>query len=252
MKTIFTPLFVVAAIGLQAQNTVTVSGRVTDFEGRPIDGCVVSLINADFSDAYTVTSDGDGYYSISGVEKGKYAALGAMRPEEYPRPPVVPEEDMRLEYWAWNVIADRDLTINPRYHRLELYGTTAFEIYGGYPGMVIYTRPMSLGKHLSYGRELYADKAVSEAAQVDVSAMPEDIEFEVWADEVPLTIRSVQPVDEWVGGGPQKAYLIYVDHPTTGADRFRIFRLAAFNRAWGGEWGENACFYELPQYKSLN
>ncbi|MDR0732925.1 MAG: hypothetical protein LBF08_02515 [Dysgonamonadaceae bacterium] len=34
-----------------------------------------------------------------------------------------------MEFWAWNVIADTDLTIN---HRLELYGTTIFRIEGGY------------------------------------------------------------------------------------------------------------------------
>jgi hypothetical protein len=240
---------VIAAVSANAQeNTITISGRVTDFDGRPIDRCEVSLGHADFTEAYTAVTDKDGYYSMPNVEKGKYASLCVMRPEEYPRPPMVPEEDMRLEYWAWNIIADRDLTINPRYHRLELYGTTVFKSWGGYPGMIIYTRPMSLGRHISYGEAMYGDKSASEAAQVDISAEPEDISFQVWADDVPLTVRSVQPVDEWVGGGRQKAYLIYVDNPTVRADRFRIFRVAAFNSAQGGEWGENACFYELPDY----
>jgi hypothetical protein len=251
MRTIFTLLFAAAALAGQAQeNTVTISGRVTDFEGRPIDRCEVSLGHADFTDAYTAVTDKDGYYSIPNVVKGRYASLCAMRPDEYPRPPMVPERDMRLEYWAWNIIADRDLTVNPRYHRLELYGTTVFKSWGGYPGVIIYTRPMSLGRHVSYGANMYGDKAASEEAQLDISAEPEDISFEVWADDVPLTVRSVQPVDEWVGGGRQKAYLIYADPPTTKADGFRIFRLAAFNRAHGGEWGENAYFYEIPGYKN--
>lgn len=241
---------VIAAISVSAQEaTITISGRVTDFDGNPIDRSKVSLGNADFTEAYTAITDEEGYYSIPNVVKGRYASIHAMRPEEYPRPPMVAEEDMRLEYWAWNIIADRDIVINPRYHRLELYGTTVFKSHGGYPGVIIYTRPMSLGRYI-YGEVMNSDKPSSEAAHVDISVEPGDISFQVWADDVPLAVRSVQPVNEWVGGGRQKAYLIYADPPKAQADKFRIFRVAAFNSAQGGEWGENAYFYEIPEYKN--
>lgn len=249
MKTILTLFFSLIALTLQAQNTITISGRVTDFEGSPIDSCKVTVLHPDFSTAYGTYSDKGGYYAIPNVKKGKYAAIIAMRPKEYPRPPEVPEQDMRLEYWAWNVIADSDLVINPRYHRLELYGTTVFKEHGGYPSLMIYTRPMSLGRMLTNGEDVYKDKSKLEQPQVDLSAEPEDIEFHVWADDAPLTIRSVQPVDEWVGGGRQKAYLLYVDLPVATSAKYVIFRVAAFNRAYGGEWGENVFFYELPKYQ---
>ena len=40
----------------------------------------------------------------------------------------VSNEDQRLEFWAWDFIADRDTTINIRYHRMEVYGLHAFYI----------------------------------------------------------------------------------------------------------------------------
>ena len=102
-----------------------------------------------------------------------------MRPEEYPRQKAVKPEDMKLEFWAWNVIADRDLTLNLRYDKLELYGTTAFCEYGGRPEMFIYTRPMSVTKVLSY--EDYMDKAVAEK-HTNVTVEPECMEVVVYVD----------------------------------------------------------------------
>lgn len=53
-----------------------------------------------------------------------------MRINEDPRLQQVSHDDMKLEFWAWNVIADHDITLNIRYDKLELYGTTAFLEYG--------------------------------------------------------------------------------------------------------------------------
>jgi protocatechuate 3,4-dioxygenase beta subunit len=97
-----------------SQNTITISGQVTDFDGNAIDSSVVQVLHADFSVAYEAYTDKDGYYSIHNVKKGKYMALYAIRPKEYPRQDAVPDDEKRLEFWAWNVIADTDLIINPR------------------------------------------------------------------------------------------------------------------------------------------
>lgn len=249
MKTIFLSLILILCTNMYAQKTITISGRVTDFEGNPIDSCEVMVLYTDFSKAYSAYSDKDGYYTISNVLQGKYMAIYAIRPGEYPRQLKVAEKDMRLEYWAWNVIADKDLTINPRYHRLELYGTTVFKENGGYPAIMLYTRPMSLGRMLSYGEKLYKDKNKAEKEQVDISAEPDEIEFKVYADDVPVAVRSVQPVEEYVGGRRQIAYLLYVDLPKKKPERYCIFRIEAFNHAYGGEKGENIYFYEIPEYK---
>lgn len=239
----------IAGFSQNQENTITISGRVSDFDDNPISNCKIRVLRSNFTAAYTAFTDKDGLYSIPNVEKGKYMAIYALRPEEYPRELKVAEKDMRLEFWAWNVIADKDLTINPRYNRLELYGTTVFKENGGYPAIMLYTRPMSLGRMLAYGEALYKDKKKAEDEQVDISAEPEDIEFKVWADDEPVTIRSVQPVQEYVGGGRQMAYLLYLDLPKKQTGKYCIFRVEAQNRAYGGEKGENVYFYEYPGYK---
>lgn len=34
---------------------------------------------------------------------------------------LLPESEHRLEFWAWDFIADRDTTLDIRYHRMEAY-----------------------------------------------------------------------------------------------------------------------------------
>ena len=231
------------------EETVTISGRVTDFDGNPIDSSIVRLLHADFQDAYVTYTDHNGYYTLPDVKKGRYAALYVLRPEEYPRQNAVPKEDMRLEFWAWNVIADRNLILDARYHRLELYGTTVFEQIGGYPMLFVYFRPMSLTRYISY-EELFLDKARMEANDTDISALPEYLDVEVYADGEPLEIYSVQPVEEYVGEtGRQLGYLAQVARPSRCPDKpYVVFRVVATNREHG-EKGENIYFYELKNYE---
>ncbi len=233
------------AFSQQGGETITISGRVTDFDGRPIDGSDVTIVSRSFEALYAAVTDSAGFYRIGGVEKGKYTAIMAMRPEEYPRPPRVPEEDMRLEFWGWNVIADRDLAIDIRYHRLELYGFTVFRFDGGYPGMMAYVRPMSLGELLaSESDAVKTDKSVLEK-ELDISVRPEDIEFQIWADGQPLKINSVQQVKEYVGGGTQYGYFIQMERPSGPTDKpYRIFRIEGLDKKYN-ERGESIYFYEI-------
>jgi hypothetical protein len=235
----------------QNESTVTISGQVTDFDGNPIDNSVVILKHKDFSNAYETYSDINGNYILRNVEKGGYVALFAMRPKEYPRENAVPEEDMRLEFWAWNVIADKDLTINPRYQRLELYGFQIFEVYGGAPYLMAYVRPMSLGKYLSYGKDIYLDKGKAEKNS-DISIEPKDIDFKIYAGDERLTIHSIQTLLEYQGESnqPMRAFFLQFDRPKefSGVD-YCIFRIEATHNAFGIEKGENLYFYELKKYK---
>ena len=54
--------------------------------------------------------------------------MGAINMSTYPHTvkPGLAEKDQRLEFWAWNFIADRDTTLNIRYHRMEVYGLRIF------------------------------------------------------------------------------------------------------------------------------
>jgi hypothetical protein len=233
----------------QAINTITISGQVTDFDGNPIDSCAVQLMHEDFSIVSETYSDTSGHYSLKDVEKGKYMALYAIRPKEYPREDLVPAADKRLEFWAWNVIADKDLTINPRYHRLELYGFNVFEVYGGYPALMAYVRPMSAGKYLSYEKEIWLDKRKAEKA-ADISVNPQDIAFKIYADNEPLRIYSVQTVIEYSGENqPYNGYFLQFERPKQRPENYCIFRIEATHNLFGIEKGENIYFYEIKDYK---
>ncbi|MDR2653233.1 MAG: carboxypeptidase-like regulatory domain-containing protein [Prevotellaceae bacterium] len=233
-----------------SQNTITISGQVTDFDGNPIDSCIVLVYHSDFSTAYETYTGKDGYYSIDNVKKGKYMAIAALRLKDYPRANAVPEKDMRLEFWAWNVIADTDLVINPRYHRLELYGTNVFKIEGGYNGMMIYVRPMSLGKLLLHSKEVYLDKSESEK-KTNLSIAPEHFKARIFMDEQELHINSIQPVKEFVGSDnlSMTGYIIQVDLPKTKPEKpYCVFRIEAENTEYN-EKGENLYFYEIKNYE---
>ena len=230
--------------------TITISGRVTDFDGHPVDGSAVLLLNSDFSPAYKTLSDADGYYRLENVRKGRYAAMAAMRLEEYPRENAVPEEDMRLEYWAWNVIADRDLEINPRYHKLELYGLTVFEEYGGMPFMMVYFRPMSVTKYISYEKAMYLDKGKMEQAEADLTVPPEHLRIEVYAGDKELRVHSVHALlEDTANGYVPTSYLAWVKKPKIRPGTpYVVFRVVATNTEFD-ETGENAYFYEPKKYE---
>jgi len=235
----------------QNGNTITISGQVTDFNGNPIDSCVVQLYHRNFTTAHETYSNKTGHYALEGVEKGQYMAMYAIRPKEYPRQNAIPEEDMRLEFWAWNVIADKDLTINPRYHRLELYEFQVFEVFGGAPYLMAYVRPMSLSKYIAYGKDVYLDKEKSEKV-ADISVELKDIEFKLYVGDEPLTIHSVQPLIEYQGENNQgvRAFFLQFDRPKefSGGD-YCVFRIEAIHNSLGIEKGENLYFYELKKYK---
>lgn len=129
---LFLPLF------LEAQDTVRLYGRVTDFRGNGLDSVSVRLKNRKFQNLYETLTDNDGKFSLF-IEKGIYYCLYAIKLSEYRK--------ASLEYWAWVVPVFNDLEINPRYDNLEIYGVNVFE-----PQVTpqetyqIYFRPMSLKK----------------------------------------------------------------------------------------------------------
>jgi hypothetical protein len=142
------------------------------------------------------------------------------------------------------------LIINPRYHRLELFGTNVFKIEGGYNGMMIYVRPMSLGKYISCSKEVYLNKSKAEK-EAAISVAPEHFKVNVFMDDLELRINSIQPVEEYAGSDnlPMTGYIIQVDLPRTKLEKpYFVFRIEAENTEYN-EKGENLYFYELKNYE---
>gem|GEM_PF-5299127 len=71
------------AIVAQAQNdSVTISGKVTDFDGTPIDSCTVCWMNESFETITQALTNSEGYYSAK-IRKGNYNAVAAIYEPSY-------------------------------------------------------------------------------------------------------------------------------------------------------------------------
>ena len=117
---------------------VYISGKVTDFENNPIEKAKVGIKNRDFKDIYQTETDKNGDYTIK-VAIRKYFALYAIKESDYGK--------TKLEYWAWNIPAQDNITINPKYNNLEIYSVHVFELKTNPNDTYrIYFRPMSLKK----------------------------------------------------------------------------------------------------------
>ena len=236
-----------------AQN-YSISGRVTDYNGVPVDSCSVIIYNPDFSEALETLSDSNGYYRLDSVPKGRYAAIAAMRVNEYPRMQQVPLEEMKLEFWAWNVIVDNDLTLNIRYDKMELYGTKAFFEYGGRQELLIYTRPMSVTKVINDPN--FMDKAAQEKT-TNVTVAPQFIDFKVYVDGRQSDIISVQHLSFPNTNGNiinDDCYLIQTYLPSDIYSHFEKpyeIRVVGHNKEFD-EWGESVYYLEIPQYNKLD
>lgn len=234
-----------------AQQYISVTGRVTDYNGKPVDSCCVGIYNPDFTTAYETYTGKDGFYRLDSIKSGRYAAIYAMRLNEYPRMQAVAPEDMKLEFWAWNAILDRDVKLDIRYDKLELYGTTAFFEYGGRPELLIYTRPMSVTKVIAYPG--FMDKKdLEEHGKVTVE--PEHMAFEVYVDGTKTDIMSVQHLSLPNANGNaanDDCYLIQAKIPSDIYARdnkpYEI-RVVGHNTQLD-EWGESVYYLEPPAYR---
>lgn len=248
--------------GQTAKDTVTISGHVTDYEGNPIKNCSVMWLDTNFDEieGLSVKTDNYGFYKIR-IPKGKYKSMGAIDMDTYPHTAKrgLPEADQRLEFWGWNFIADRDTTLDIRYHRMEAYGLHVFEIPGGMPAFQIFVRPMSLSRFFQLGKTKVQHKdnvsnikqeAISEQAEALRLAPPLDkVKLTVWIDgeEVPLLmkqdIKEYFEADEW-----GNAYLLTVDRPKKVTSRpYRVIKIELTDLE-NGDRGEAIYYMEKENY----
>lgn len=237
-------LFLLCAIYLQGSaqtDSITISGIVTDFEGQPVDSALVELKYSNFKTAYETLTDNKGQYSLK-VLKGKYLALASLKMSEYPvAGSILPKDEQRLEFWAWNLIAEENLNFNIKYHRLEIYGVNVFRIQGATPGYTIYCRPMSLTRGFSE-----PDKKLN---FIDLCPPPEEIEVEVEINGYPIKVNMKEKVKEYVANGICYGYLLHVDLPIEQTDKnFDIFHIEMTDLK-NGDRGEAVYFKSKDNYE---
>lgn len=256
-------LLTAAAARAQSRDSVTISGRVTDYEGRPISSCSVMWQDPSFNDIAVVQTDQEGRYTAR-IPKGRYQSMAAIRLDTYPHTAAkdCPEADQRLEFWAWNFIADRDTTLDIRYHRMEVYGLHAFHIAGGMPTYQLFVRPMSLtrflqwtkqGKEAVHGEDLsrIQQKAASEQAQAVRTAPPADkLKATVWIDGEKVSVLMMQEIKEYYSADEYgNAYLLTIDRPkhTSTTLPYQVFKVELEDLD-NGDRGEGLYYMEKEEY----
>lgn len=267
MKQIIPPLLLLllcTATYAQQQDSVTIRGRVTDYNGQPIDSVSIWWQNPSFNDIAQAVTDKAGCYSAR-IPKGKYQSVGAINMATYPHTakPGLQESDLRLEFWAWDFIAHRDTTLNIQYHRMEVYGLRVFQIPGGMPTYQIYVRPMSLTRFLQWQKESekqairgedlngIEQSAIGEQAKASLLAPPiNKLKATVWIDgeEVPVLMK--QEIKEYFSANEYaNAYLLTVDRPKNAKQDlpYRIFKVELTDME-NGDRGEGLYYMEKENY----
>lgn len=223
----FAALICVAVPAVAGQHVI--SGTVRDFEGRPIAGATVELKASSFQTLFSAVSDADGHYALK-ADDGQYIALTAIRQGDY--------QKKALEYWAWNVPLHADMSLDIRYHRMEIYGVNVFNVQGAGPGLFVYFRPMSLLRCV--GKDLTKD--------ADIAPMPEDLDLTIEVNGKPVQIDSRERVVEQNAGTPAMyGYLVHFTPETLKAEG-NLIRIVGKDKKTGDQ-GEGVVFWGWPDHK---
>ena len=192
-----------------------ITGRVTDFDGIPLDSVTIQLKNRAFENIYETLSDSNGNYSME-VNKGNYYCMYAIKLSKY--------RVNRLEYWAWNVPVFEDMVINPQYDRMEIYAINVFEPQvTPQEAYMIYFRPMSLQKTLAIASKLKVDrKEFQKADQAEdllkktnelINVSPDTItsdELKIEINGVAAEIVGINKITEYARGILMYGYYVQV------------------------------------------
>lgn len=222
-------------------DSVTIQGYVNDYDNNPLDSVSIFWQNTKFEVIKETLTDKNGYYKTK-IKKGRYYSMGAINMSEYPNAgSILPEKDQRLEFWAWNFIADKDTIFNMKYHRMEVYGINVFHVQGGGQGYTIFCRPMSLTKAFTYQK--------NKTPHMNLSPPPNkiDIKITINDEEVPLQYKQeiIEYFDRQETSG---AYLISVGLPTKKNPLlYDIFRIQITDLE-NGDKGEGVYFLEKKEY----
>lgn len=243
------------------KDLVTITGRVSDYNGNPIDNCSVMFQNSNFDVLYETKTDEKGKYQID-IPKGKYSNISAINMDTYPHTMKhgTKNEDLRLEFWGWNFIADRDTTLNIQYNRMEAYGLHVFQVPGGVPAYQIYVRPMSLTRFLTnkgiqnaqHKEDLsnIAQMSSADTAKCDnIAPAIDKAGIKVWIDGEEVDVLMKQQIKEYYEATEYGiAYYITVNRPEKSTTLpYKIFKIELTDLE-NGDKGEAIYYLEKTNY----
>lgn len=243
-------------------DSVTIQGTVTDFNGNPMNSCTVMWKAPSFRNIIQASTDAQGHYSAR-IPKGKYRSVAACQMDVYLHTAKagVSDADQRLEFWAWDFIADRDTTLDIRFHRMEVYGLRVFRVPGGMPTYQIYVRPMSLTRLQQIMKQDFDTRNGEDLSIIQLGTAQKDakgsimaphadqLKATVWIDgeEVPVLMK--QEIKEYFGANEYgNAYLLTVDRPKGTTDLpYHVFKVELEDMEYG-ERGEGLYYMEKDSY----
>jgi hypothetical protein len=206
---------------------VIITGKVTDFNNNSIDSAKVEIKNYNCQTIDSTYSTRNGNYSLT-VDKGLYVSLVCIKTQDY--------RTNNLEFWAWNIPAFENTTLNIHYDKLEIYGVNVFKIQYAYPGYTIYFRPMSLTR--------FKNK------MSDISPSIENLDLTVEINGKNVKINSIEKVSEFCNNKMQlNGFLIQTDLPDSINNKdYDIIRILGKDKETG-DIGEAIYYKTKEQYK---
>ncbi len=228
MKRLFLILaidFLICISSFSQSGKITITGKVTDFNNNPIDSAIIEIKNNSFKTLYSTYSSKTGDYSMT-IDGGMYFALSCIRMRDY--------GINNLEFWAWNVQAFNNTTLNIHYDKLEIYGVNVFRIQGAFPGYTMYFRPMSLSRFLN--------------KMTDISPSIENLDLSVEINGKNVKINSVQKVSEFNNTQKIYGFLIQTDLTDSVSKESDIIKIVGRDKQ-NGEMGEAIYYKTRTKYK---
>jgi hypothetical protein len=220
-------------LDMAERKRVKLHGKVTDFEGKPLDKAQIRVLGRGFGkDVASALTDESGMYQLE-VEEGTYLAVWICK--DY--------KEKTLEYWAWHVPIYGDLELSARVDGLEVYGTNAF--WPRYRQvLMVYFRPMSLKRYNSF---VSGKTDAPGAIAIVPSLTAEDIQVTI--DGQPAPVLGVSKVREQTSSEQyMEAYLVQVKaEGIYDTDAYRKITLAITDRETA-EKGEGSVFWRNTLY----
>jgi hypothetical protein len=181
---------------------VLVKGRVSDFANQPIVKATIEFQDELHTALAVAESDAEGNFSIT-LKKRSYTIFAV---KDY--------KVKYLEYWHWNYQPNHMKSLDIKIDGIEMYGMKAWSTATGYPGLMVFVRPMSLGRWKELGSpgsdQIPSEGTLAITPELDLSGVT------ALLDDRPLKLRGVNLVREYI---TDKFYLhAYLIHVDPGAD----------------------------------
>jgi len=175
------------------------SGRITDFNGKPFRAAVL-IRPDDFEGSAGVWSNTDGNYSV-------------LLPERIYSNMFVDDESYGMqtaEAWGWHIIMDADQSLDFKVGTAEVYNLNVWPNNGGARTFFLSFRPMSV---FFYGNmpqpaPVTVDGKTYDLVNVGADLKPRELTVRFNGKEAPIV--SLQKYYEWTSGKMMPAYLLQV------------------------------------------